>query len=210
MPAAAILTASGLTFSHPGGGTRPLFDGLSFSLPPGVTWVGGDESTGKTSLLKILAGVLPAGGQLSVNGVSMALEPERYRQQVAWLDPQDTRHDQSGVRLVLTTLCPSGSDAAGYELQALVEGLSLAPHLDKSLFMLSAGSRRKVLIAATLASPAPVVLLDQLFTALDRPSVDYLLGLLAQAATQDQRTWVVADYVAPPGIALGATVNLDI
>ena len=74
-----------------------------------------------------------------------------------------------------------------------IGGLSLAPHLDKTLTMLSTGTRRKVLMAAALAAEAPVTLLDQPFKALDRPSIDYLLALLAEAARHPCRAWVMAD-----------------
>jgi len=93
-------------------------------------------------------------------------------------------------------------------LQPHIEGLSLAPHLDKPLFALPTGSRRKVLMAAALASQATVTLLDQPFMALDRPSIDYLLGVLAEAAQHPHRAWVVADYEAPMGVALARVIEL--
>jgi ABC-type Mn2+/Zn2+ transport system ATPase subunit len=89
-----------------------------------------------------------------------------------------------------------------------MEGLSLTPHLDKALYMLSTGSRRKVFMAAALASQAAVTLLDQPFVALDRPSITYLLGVLADAAKNTDRAWVVADYVAPENVALAGVIAL--
>ena len=95
-------------------------------------------------------------------------------------------------------------------LQAHIAGLSLAPHLHKALFMMSTGTRRKVLMAASLAAQAPVTLLDQPFMALDRPSIAYLLEVLAEAARQPGRAWVVADYEAPLGVALAGVIELGV
>ena len=74
--------------------------------------------------------------------------------------------------------------------------------------MMSTGTRRKVLLATALAANSAVTLLDQPFMALDRPSIDYLLELLAKAAQETDRAWLVADYEAPGQIALAGVIRL--
>ncbi|CAN5400383.1 N/A [soil metagenome] len=211
-PEAHILKAEGLVFSHPGQPAPPLLDKLTFALRPGVTWVGGDESSGKTTLLQLLAGALPADavrGQLRIKGVSLADNRPAYLRQVAWLDPRDTLLDQQTARQIFAALPQSHPGCDPAALQAHMAGLSLAPHLDKALYMMSSGTRRKVLLAAALAALAPVTLLDQPFMALDRPSIDYLLAVLDEAARHPGHAWVVADYEAPPGVALAGTIELQ-
>jgi ABC-type multidrug transport system ATPase subunit len=200
---APVLMADRLSFSHPHRPGPPLFDQLSLVLPPGVTWLGGDEGSGKTTLLQLLAGALPTQGYLQIHGVSLTDNRTAYQRQVAWLDPQGTALDEQTARQIFAALPPQ-------TLERDIDGLSLAPHLDKTLAMLSTGTRRKVLLAAALAAEAAVTLLDQPFKALDRPSIDYLLALLDEAARHPGRAWVVADYVAPPGVALAGVVELGI
>ena len=67
-PGTSILQAERLSFGYFPAPAPLLFDELSLTLPPGVTFVGGDESTGKTTLLQLLAGVLPASGELRIQG----------------------------------------------------------------------------------------------------------------------------------------------
>ncbi|ABM35432.1 ABC transporter ATP-binding protein [Polaromonas naphthalenivorans] len=207
-PETPILMAEGLSFSHSQPSAPPLFDQLSLVLAPGVTWVCGDEGTGKTTLLQLLAGKLPSTGQLRIQGVCLTQEREAYQRQVAWFDPRATALDQQTARQIFAGLPQRHPGCDLDALQAHIDGLSLAPHLDKALFMLSTGSRRKVFLAAALAARAPVTLLDQPFMALDRPSIDYLLAVLAEAARQPGRAWVVADYEAPGQVALAAVVKL--
>ena len=210
-PEVTILKAQDLVFSHSPPPAPPLFDRLSFGLPAGVTWLGGGEGSGKTTLLRLLAGALPASGvqgQLQLHGASLAQDPIAYRRQVAWLDPRDGARDTQTAREIFAAMPAHHAGWNPQALEAHIAGLSLAPHLDKALFMLSSGTRRKVLIAAALAASAPLTLLDQPFMALDRPSIDYLLDLLAEAARHSGRAWVVADYEAPPGVALSSTVEL--
>ena len=204
-PAAVILQATKLSFGY--GTESLLFDELSLSLPPGVCFIGGDESTGKTTLLRLLAGDLAAHGELRINDVSLAQDRAAYRRQVAWIDPQSTALDSQTAHQIFATTLPACNPDM---LDAHIDGLALAPHLDKTLTMMSTGTRRKVLIAATLAAEAPVTLLDQPFKALDRPSIDYLLAVLAQARRPPARAWVVADYEPPPGIDLTRLIELGV
>ena len=210
-PETIVVKAQDLVFGPSPLPAPPLFDRLSFALPAGVTWLGGGEGSGKTTLLRLLAGALPGDavqGQLQLCGVSLAQDPPGYRRQVAWLDPRDGARDRQTARDIFAAMPAHHAGWNPQALQAHMAGLSLARHLDKALYMLSSGTRRKVLIAAALAASAPLTLLDQPFMALDRPSIGYLLDLLAGAARHSGRAWVVADYEAPPGVALANAVEL--
>jgi|JI10StandDraft_1071094.scaffolds.fasta_scaffold109256_3 ABC-type multidrug transport system ATPase subunit len=143
-------------------------------LPPGLVALTGDEGAGKTSALRNL---VDSSGAL-------------------WLDLALPGQDELIPQQVWDTLrprCPLW-DA---QLQGdLTEALDLLPHLDKKLFMLSTGSRRKVALVGLLAGGATVTCLDQPFAALDAPSARVIREFLADMADHLTRTWVVADYVA--------------
>ena len=204
----AVLHAHGVGFRFP---KQPaLFADWSVGIPPGVTWVGGDESTGKTTLLRLLAGEIPAQcGTLLVNGISIADQAMAYRSRVFWVDPRTHAFDAltplaywDGLR----DLYPAFSSEL---LAVLTAGFALEPHLAKSLYMLSTGTRRKIFLAAAFASGAAVTLLDEPFAALDKASINMMLELLQEAASHRSRAWVVADYVAPHGVALAASIALN-
>jgi ABC-type multidrug transport system ATPase subunit len=202
----AVLRVDGLRFGYSG---TDLFKDFSADIPPGVTWVGGDESTGKTTLLRLLAGELsPKKGALRVNGIALAEKQQTYRNQVFWVDPRTSVLDALTPQAYWGEVCrqyPAFVDAL---LADLVDGFALAPHRDKAFFMLSTGTKRKVFLAAAFASGATVTLLDEPFAALDKTSIALVLELLQEAALHPGRAWVVADYLAPRGVALAATVAL--
>jgi ABC-type multidrug transport system ATPase subunit len=172
---------------------------LSFAWPAGVSWVCGDEGKGKTTLLRILAGdVQPSTGQV--------LTPEGG---LFWVDLQGPEHDATTVQACWDNLrahYPCWNDDL---LQDLAEELDMTQHLDKRLNMLSAGSRRKVMVVAALASGATVTLLDQPFAALDLGSVRIIHEFLHEAAEHTSRAWIVADYTAPVDLPLARVLNLD-
>ncbi len=76
----------------------------------------------------------------------------------------------------------------------LLAGFSLSDHLEKPLYMLSAGTRRKVWLSAAFASGAPLTLIDEPFAALDLPAKDFLTALLHDAAEHSARAFVVAHF----------------
>lgn len=172
---------------------------LSFSWPPGVSWVCGDEGKGKTTLLRLLAGdVQPTTGQV--------LTPEG---DVFWVDLQDAAHDTTTVQASWDALRAHYPRWNQDLLHDLAEELDMTQHLDKRLNMLSAGSRRKVMVIAALASGATVTLLDQPFAALDFGSIRIIKEFLQEAAEHPSRAWIVADYTAPDDVPLASVLNLD-
>jgi len=204
--AQAVLQAQNLTFGWPG---RPLFDGLSFSIPPGLSLVRGDDGCGKSSLMGLMAGDLaPQSGSLSIQGVRLEEQHEAYRQQVFWIDPQTEAHDAISAAGYLDSLSQHFPRFNTEALADLVADFALEPHLNKPMYMLSAGSKRKVWLSAAFAAGTPLTLIDQPFAALDAPSMRFLTELLHEAASHPSRAWVIADYEAPAGITLASVVDL--
>ncbi|WP_198674938.1 ABC transporter ATP-binding protein [Rhodoferax ferrireducens] len=195
-----------LCFSYP---QRMVLTHLSVGIPPGVTLVHGGDGSGKSTLLRLLAGELPAqAGTLQVNNIRLGDSAVAYRQQVFWADPRSETLDQTTAVdyfKSLHRLYPRFDEQLMGELTA---GLSLTPHLNKPLYMLSTGSKRKVWLAAAFASGAAVTLLDEPFAALDKASIGFVLELLADAAEHPTRAWVIADYEAPGKVPLATTIEL--
>lgn len=170
------------------------------ALVPGLIAVTGDEGTGKTSYLRRLCGALPT---------LPALPTETAHPDAQWLDlglpGQDDQTPQQ-VWSALQARCP------GWNLslqQELIEALDLSDHVDKKLFMLSRGSRRKVALVGLLACGASVTCLDQPYAALDWASVQVIRDFLNDMGEHPTRSWVVADYEADPSLPWRRVISLD-
>ena len=205
--APAIMQVEGLHFAYP---QRELFKDFSVKIPPGVTLVCGGEDSGKSTLLRLLSGELPiTAGSVQINHVRQDEQANAYRQQIFWIDPRSEAFDQvtpAAYFAFMKVRYPAFDQAA---LAALIDGLSLAPHMEKSLYMLSTGTKRKVWLAAAFAAGAVVTLLDEPFASLDRASINFVLQLLEKAALDPARACLVAGYDAPGEVALASVIDLD-
>lgn len=183
----AAVRAEGLGFAS---AQRVVLQGLNFELRPGLALVRGGEGRGKTALLRLLAGALePTSGTL-VRGPGP----------VFFEDASAPALDDA---VVSDWLCERAACFPGWReplAQRLVEALRLTEHVGKTFHMLSAGSRRKAVLAAAVASGAPLTLLDVPFAALDARSRGVLCEVLDEASTSDSRVWVVADHEVPAGL----------
>jgi ABC-type multidrug transport system ATPase subunit len=203
-----MLQISKLHFTYPAS-SEPILNDGSATFPPGITLVRGGDGRGKTTLLRLLAGDLKAdSGRVQLDGICLQDQPALYRQQVFWQDPRSDTHDAQVASDYLRQAQSRWPAFDGALLAHLLAGLSLELHLGKQLFMLSTGSKRKVFLAAALASGARLTLLDMPFAALDKPSISFLIDTLTAEAHKGERICVLADYEAPPGLPLAAKLNL--
>ena len=202
---APVLQATALYW---GWGGTALLQLDTLNLPPGVTWIGGGEGRGKTTLLRLLAGDLVAPTSTLVLSACHAPGSDAYRKRVFWMDPRTEAFDQVSAVQFFTATAPRYPTWDFALLEHLVNALGLQAHQDKPLYMLSTGSKRKVWLAAALASGATLTLLDSPFAALDKTSIGHVLEFLNAAAQHPKRAWVIADYQPPPGVPLAHTLDL--
>jgi heme exporter protein A len=153
-------------------GERLVFAGLSFRLPPGgALMLTGANGSGKTSLLRLIAGLIaPAAGRLAWGATPIADDAAEHRTRLHYVGHQD------GVKPGLTPRETLAFWAAlrGKEvrrnapaLAAALAAFALEPVVDWPCRWLSAGQRRRLALARLLVIPAPLWLLDEPFSGLD-------------------------------------------
>ena len=204
----AILDIHQLHFAHTG--EPALVAGWSARISPGVTLLHGDTGSGKSTLLRLLAGQLPATGQRTLGGVAFDADPAAYRRQLFLCDLATNAFDQMNAHECTAAWRADDPGFRPDEWQALVDGFSLTEHLEKKLFMLSTGSRRKVWLAYALASGRPLVLLDEPTGGLDAPSTRCLWAALTRVAASGQRAVVVARTEGLDQVPLVGTITLPL
>ncbi len=158
---------------------RLVFIDLDFAVPPGgALLLVGPNGSGKSSLLRLMAGLIkPYAGRLEWDGAPVSADPASHRERIAYLGHQDA------LKPVLTTAENVSAWAAlrgrcGHVAAALAQ-MDLADLADLPARFLSSGQRRRTALARTIASGAPLWLLDEPTVGLDLRSVAALEAALA-------------------------------
>lgn len=161
-------------------GERVVFSSLDFTIAAGeALYLLGHNGAGKSSLLRTMAGFLrPAEGTLAWDGEALSEDPAAHRRRVHYVGHHDA------IKGVLTVeenvafwagLHGNGNSTA----RDALDRFGLAPLAKSPARFLSAGQRRRLNLARLLASEAPLWLLDEPTTALDRESITTLTSVIA-------------------------------
>jgi ATP-binding cassette, subfamily C, bacterial CydC len=220
---AALTTTSAPASPHPAGAGRlhadvrtghsTVANGVTVDLPPGARLaVTGASGSGKTTLLMTLAGLLsPLDGQVALDGTPLDLLTEDELNSAITFFAEDAHIFATTVRdnlLVARADCRDGELTAalgrvglGRWLAGLPDGLATV--LTGGALAVSAGERRRLLLARAVISPAQIVLLDEPAEHLDAADAELILRDLLDPKGRlmaPERTVVVATHHLPNDI----------
>jgi heme exporter protein A len=163
-------------------GGRTLFRGLSFTLKEGeLVRVAGANGRGKTSLLRILCGLLaPTAGEVRWKGEPVRVQREEYSRQLVFLGHAPAVKDELTAGENLSIACRlAGNARSNTDVTAALRAL----HVPESKWVrtLSQGQRRRAALARlALSREVPLWLLDEPLAALDAQAVGLVEGLIAE------------------------------
>ena len=161
-------------------GEHHLLRRVSFSLNAGeLLQVTGENGAGKTSLLRVVCGLLPAEtGDILWRGVSILEGRDAYHRDVVYL----AHLNALKVDLTADENLKAGAglrrDTTRSEREAVLTALGVARCVDLPARVLSAGQRRRVAFARVLLSKAPLWILDEPTTNLDVHGVELIERLI--------------------------------
>jgi heme exporter protein A len=192
---AALLDCRGLAFAR---NEEPVFGPLDFALVPGEAMqVHGGNGRGKTTLLRVLAGLLPAsGGEVHFEG--RAVDRDHLARGCAFIGHGlGHKGELSALENLEFAVALQGGDGDPSEALAQV---GLDGYEDSLARRLSAGQNKRLALARLLLSPARLWLLDEPYANLDLDGIAMVNRMIgAHVAAQGAVLLTThGAYAAPP------------
>ena len=175
-----MLSAHGLTCVR---GERQLFAGLDLAVDAGE-WlhVRGENGAGKTSLLRLLAGLShPAAGDIRWCGKPIGHADAHYQQDLLFFGHHGAlKEDLTPLENLEFAAAMDGVELQESHALAALYRFGLKGREDLPVRVLSAGQKRRVMLARLVTRKAKLWVLDEPFTALDVKAVDLLATLIGE------------------------------
>jgi heme exporter protein A len=164
-------------------GDRTLFSGLDIQLSAGqCLHIRGENGVGKTSLLRLLTGLAaPESGEVLWDSHPIKKQVSEYHSKLLFSGHRDAlKEDLSAVENLRMYAAIDGITLSEQDAFASLWRFGLKGREDLPVNCLSAGQKKRVLMARMLTRRAQVWILDEPFNALDAHAVGELQDLIAE------------------------------
>lgn len=169
-------------------GERELFKGIDLALNCGeILRVEGPNGSGKTSLLRMIAGLIaPASGEIRWRNELIAELSEDYARELLYIGHHAAVKDElTALENLLLTLELASERATRTDAKDALAEAGLKDRLNLPAKYLSQGQRRRVALARLRLTKRPLWVLDEPFTALDVDAVSWIAELVAAQLSRD-------------------------
>jgi heme exporter protein A len=176
-------------------GDRRLFTGLSFELAAGeLLHLHGHNGSGKTTLLRTICGLItPTAGEVRWRDENVRKLRDEFASELVYIGHKNAiKADLTGTENLRIACQLDGIPVSVKQAWAALEKMGLRGHEDLPVRVLSQGQKKRVALARLLLNKAPLWILDEPFTALDKAAVAYLQT-------------VIQDHVAAGGLVMLTT-----
>jgi ABC-2 type transport system ATP-binding protein len=180
-------------------GRRTVLEGVSCTVPPGITGLVGPNGAGKSTLVRSILGLVRlASGTARVFGIDPARDPRQVRRLVGVV-PEDecTVPGLAAVEMVRYAARLSGlpGTEALRRAHEVLDWCDAGQERYRAVETLSVGMRQKVAFAAAIVHDPPLVILDEPTNGLDPLERQAMLGRLTTLARDHGKTVLVSTHV---------------
>ena len=159
-----------------------VFSDVSFSLISGQgLWIRGENGAGKTSLIRIIAGLSKADeGALLWNGLSVSDEANPYNSAIHYLSHHKTLVPHLSVLETVTLLFPLMGAKAVSDIEIISQDAGLNGLEQQTVQHLSAGQKQRLSLVRLLQRNKPLWILDEPQSHLDQAGQEWLFSLIGK------------------------------
>jgi ABC-2 type transport system ATP-binding protein len=170
-----MLTISDFQKKYPGS-DKAVLSITQFHIDKGIYWIKGENGSGKTSLIKSIAGLIPFNGTITVNGCNIANNRMAYTKMVNYAEAEPQYPGfLTGKELVDFYKSTNGGDLPA----TLMTALGTEKFLHQKTAVYSSGMMKKLSLVLAFTGNPQLILLDEPLIALDAEAVETLQNTIA-------------------------------
>lgn len=186
--------------------TKTILEGLTFSIEEGeMVLVIGSTGTGKSSLLRLINGLVPhhtggiLAGDVTVNGISTQLvRPGELAHLIGIVGQNpssgfvtDTVEEELVFSMESLNVAP---DVMRKRVEEILDLLALAPLRNRAISTLSGGEQQRLAIGSALVMHPKILVLDEPTSALDPIAAEEVLSIIHRLVHDLSLTVVIAEH----------------
>lgn len=173
-----------------------ILDIPQLHLNKGIYWLKGENGTGKTTFLKMIAALIPFQGNIIVNSVSQRQAPLAYRRQISWAEAEPLYPGfLTGNELVALYRKIRGAD--GEATETLTRLLGATSYMYNNTATYSAGMLKKLSLILAFTGTPELILLDEPFITLDAPACNALVQLILERNREQGSSFILSSHQDP-------------
>ncbi|MEO0042294.1 MAG: hypothetical protein RL329_1742 [Bacteroidota bacterium] len=146
-------------------------------LPQGIYWLKGANGSGKTTFFKMLAGLIPFEGQISLAGLDIRQQPIAYRQCVNY-SPAEPHFPPFLTGNDLIQFIAKTKKADPKTVQQLIETLDIGGYLHRAVGTYSSGMLKKLSLMLGFMGQPKLIVLDEPLITIDVAAVQNMIKLI--------------------------------
>jgi len=172
---------------------RLVLEISSLKLKSGIYLLKGANGTGKTTLLKMIAGLLPFEGDILCNEISLKNKPVIYRQKISWAETEPLFPSfMTGMDLI--NLYQTVRRVEQNEVHTLLEHYSMTDYVNNTIGTYSAGMTKKLSILLAFLGNSEIIVLDEPFITLDSHSYNLTCSLIIERNKKMKTNFIMSSH----------------
>jgi ABC-2 type transport system ATP-binding protein len=184
-----------------------ILDIPALSLDNGIHWIDGLNGSGKTTFLKMLAGIIPCNGDVRIDSTSMVKHPVTYRKLISFAEAEP-QYPAFITGSDLVAFYKDIRKAPTEQVKKLIAFSGLEKQLSNPTGTYSSGMVKRLCLLLAFMGNVKWILLDEPLATLDKEAVHALPALIEEYRQQYGTSFIITSH--QPFLSAGVQVNRDL
>ncbi|RBQ03741.1 ABC transporter ATP-binding protein [Pedobacter miscanthi] len=165
----------------------------NIKIPEGIFWIKGSNGTGKSTLLKAIAGILSFKGDLAIGTVNLKNHDVSYRKLVNFAAAEPLFPEfLSGAEMIALFAKAKGAEAGQAEI--LVAEMGMQGYINNPLSSYSSGMLKKLSMVLAFLGKPKLILLDEPLNTIDAESLEILYSWINKKHEKDKVSFLLSSH----------------